>query len=122
MQTNEIQLLIAVAIIFVAYFIVKKIYNFWMKVGYHVMNGLYLVYKTKKETESILSLIKDWYYNRTIYCRICNASGVISECCNSQLKNIRVEEKEDGEIIIKRRTQCLECGALCNPKKCYCRK
>ena len=122
MDNNDIHLVIAIAIIFIGYFILKKVYNFWMKVGYHVMKGLFLVYKTKKQTESIFSLIKDWYNNRTIFCRICNASGVISECCNAQLKNIRVKEKENGYEIIKRRTQCLQCGALCNPIKCYCRK
>jgi len=122
MGEKETGVLITLAIIFIGYFIVKKLYTFWIKVGYHVIQGVCRVYKAKKESETIFSIIKEWYYNRSVFCRTCNASGIISECCNSQTNNIRVEEKEDGYHLIKRRTQCVECGALCTTINCYCRK
>ena len=122
MSDKEIHLLIALSILFLLYFLVTKLYKFWLKVGVHVFNGIISVYRTKKEAETIFSIIKDWYNNRSIFCITCNASGIISECCNSKVNNIRVKEKKDGYDIIKRRTQCVECGALCNTIKCYCRK
>ena len=115
-MNKEIHLLIAIAILFILYVIVKKIYTWWIKVGIYIFRGLKLWYKYKEKGESIFKGLYKWYIQREVYCRKCNGNGVLSECCGALINIMQHPNKKYTRI-----SQCNECGAICNPISCECR-